>query len=321
MKNKLRPTLFFSFVLLIFASCSNVKWNSSFSEAKKIATKKDKDIFMVISGGAESSDEFKSTVLDSKDFLSAVGKKFELLFINLSADGLKDLSQEELSKVYDENSKIIMDYSVTDELTMLMLNQDGYWLKSFPYADKYKDPALLIADLFADDEKVSMAHEYISAIKKFDGSDRAKAINNLYEFTDENYKLPLIPLCYEIPDLDSENNTGLLGKYELIIAYDRADKILSAENVDQAAQVFVDAAEHGHLDRSQKFEAYFTAAYLYPLVGSTNFDKMCELLEQAYDSNPSDPHVNEVTDLLQNIRDMKLVYENSQNQQPQETGQ
>ncbi|MBQ2530531.1 MAG: hypothetical protein II547_09780, partial [Treponema sp.] len=81
---------------------------------------------MVVSGGADSSSQFKSSVLDSKEFLSEASKKFVLLFINLSADSLKDLSQDELSKVYAENSQIIMDYNITEELTLLLLTGEGY---------------------------------------------------------------------------------------------------------------------------------------------------------------------------------------------------
>ena len=300
-------------VLIFFTSCTKAGWLSSFSEAKKQAEKTGKDIFMVVSGGEDSSAEFKKNVLDSKDFILQASKNFVLIFINLSADGLQDLSQEELSKVYEENSKIIMDYNITEELTLLRLTKEGYWLYGFPFTEKYHDVQLLLSDLSASDEKISDAKSFISAIKKSDGSEKVKAIDNLYEYTDEHYRLPIMPLCYEIPSLDAENVTGLLGKYELITAYDTADKMLSPETVDEAAAVFKEIAENGHLDKSQRFEAYFTAAYLYPLVGSTDFDSMTLLLEKAYEANPDDAHAGEVTDLMQNIKDMKTVYENSLN--------
>ena len=315
-KSSLLFVLLICFISLL-TSCGKVKWNGSLSEAKKLSVKQGKDILMVISGGAESSEEFKENVLDSKDFIKEASKNFVLLFINLSADDLKNLSQEDLEKVYEENSKIIMDYNITEELTLLRLTSDGYWIDEFPYAEKYMDPAVLLEDLNASDEKTADIKEIISSIKKSAGTNRAAEIDKLYEYTHENYRAPLMDLCYEIPDLDKSNNTGLLGKYELIISYDKANKILSPETVDQAAAVFTNIAEQGHLDRSQKFEAYFTAAYLYPLVGSTNFDQMYALLQKAYDINPNDPHASEATDLMQNIKDMKLIYEESLRQSEQ----
>ena len=315
-KNLMRKKPFaFSFLLisfaLLFTSCGSKGWLSSFSDAKLQSEKTGKNILMVVSGGADSSSQFKSSVLDSKEFLSEASKKFVLLFINLSADSLKDLSQDELSKVYAENSQIIMDYNITEELTLLLLTGEGYWLKEFPYAEKYQEVQNLIADLTEEDEKVLKIEDYISSIKKADGTEKVRLIDSLFEFTTEHYRAPLVPLYYQIPELDPKNKTGLLGKYELLIAYSKADQILSPETVDQAAHLFTDIAENGHLDNSQKFEAYFTAAYMYPLVGSTNFNMMTELLERAYASNPTDAHVGELNDLLEHVKDLSVIYEAS----------
>lgn len=310
-KNKIWIFAILILTTTLFSSCGKIKWLTSFEEAKKQAQKNGKDIFMVVSENEETSAEFKTSVLDSKEFLSAAKKNYVPLYINLSAESLANLTQEELEKTYAENSKIILEYSITEKTTMLLLSPEGYWLAEFPYTEKYLSVPELLKDLTNSDDTTFNARNYISSIKKSDGTDKAKAINDLYDFTKDKYRMPLISLCYDFLNLDSENSTGLLGKYELIVAYDQAEKVLSEKSVDDAAEVFIQLAENGHLDRSQIFEAYFTAAYLYPLVGSTDFDKMLELLNKAYSSNPTDIHASEATDLIQSITDMKLLYENS----------
>ncbi len=302
-------TIFLSSFFL--SSCGTPKWQNSFEAAKTKAAKSNQEIFMVIAGGEASSTDFKNNVLDSKTFLSAMAKKYTLLYTNLSVENQIDFTPEQLEKAFEENSKITRDYNITDELTMLRLSPEGYWLADYPFLSKYQDPAELVADIKNSDEKVAEIKNIILSIKKSSGTDKVKAIDSLYEITDDRYKAAILPLCHEIPSLDDSNSTGLLGKYEIINAYDDADKILSKENVAQAAKKFTAIAEGGHLDRSQKFEAYFTAAYLYALVGSTDYDTMIKLLEKAYESNPADSHAKEATALLETIQNMKIIYEDS----------
>ncbi len=317
MKKIFITILISSIISILFLSCGNAKWLTSFEEAKKISAKKNQDIFMVVSGGEELSKNFKTNVLDSKEFLSSQ-KNLTLLFINLSADGLAGLDHEQFTKVYEETSKIILNYNITDELTMIRMSPEGYCLFDFPYVEKYESVENLIEDIKSSEEKVGEMKSIISKIKKTSGTEKVRAIDQLYESTDENHRTVVLPLCNEILDLDKENATGLLGKYELISAYDQAYKILSRETVDQSAQIFINLVNNGHLDKSQKFEAYYTASFMYSLVGSMDFSKMIDLLEMACKENPSDKHFGDAQDLLQNLRDLKTVYESSQQNQLEE---
>lgn len=317
MKKIFITILISSIISILFLSCGNAKWLTSFEEAKKISAKKNQDIFMVVSGGEELSKNFKTNVLDSKEFLSSQ-KNLTLLFINLSADGLAGLDHEQFTKVYEETSKIILNYNITDELTMIRMSPEGYCLFDFPYVEKYESVENLIEDIKSSEEKVGEMKSIISKIKKTSGTEKVRAIDHLYESTDENHRTVVLPLCNEILDLDKENATGLLGKYELISAYDQSYKILSRETVDQSAQIFINLVNNGHLDKSQKFEAYYTASFMYSLVGSMDFSKMIDLLEMACKENPSDKHFGDAQDLLQNLRDLKTVYESSQKNQLEE---
>lgn len=317
MKKIFITILISSIISILFLSCGNAKWLTSFEEAKKISAKKNQDIFMVVSGGEELSKNFKTNVLDSKEFLSSQ-KNLTLLFINLSADGLAGLDHEQFTKVYEETSKIILNYNITDELTMIRMSPEGYCLFDFPYVEKYESVENLIEDIKSSEEKVGEMKSIISKIKKTSGTEKVRAIDQLYESTDENHRTVVLPLCNEILDLDKENATGLLGKYELISAYDQSYKILSRETVDQSAQIFINLVNNGHLDKSQKFEAYYTASFMYSLVGSMDFSKMIDLLEMACKENPSDKHFGDAQDLLQNLRDLKTVYESSQQNQLEE---
>ena len=296
--------------LFAFSSCKG-KWNSSFSSAQDYAIKKERPIFMYVDSGSEASVDFKNTVLNSKEFLSYAGKKVSLLHVNLVPEADDKKTEEEINAVYEEQSKIVLDFNVEDEISLFLLSPEGYYLSHLPWEEKYKSSEELISALenqLTGSESIS---KLISDVGRSSGVERVRAIDVLYESTDENYRRPLIPLCRQVLEIDTDNVTGLLGKYELQTTFDDVYLMLNPESVDEAAQRFVDVAEKGHLDRAQKFEAYYYAAYLYPLVGSTDYEKMLGLLQKSYDADPKNEHAGDISETIKMVESMKSYQENS----------
>ena len=298
------PLILFS---LVMCSCGG-KWYYSLSDAEAAAEKSGKNIFLFTGTESESTDSFKKDVLQSGKFKSAAGKKFVLLDMYLSSLELEKKSVEEVEKEGREKSAMLLDYNIRDEVTLLILSKEGYFISAIPFDEKCLSAEGLIEVLEKADEDSQKMMSLVSEIRKTDGTDKVRAIDALYEATDQNLRRPLLTLCREVPVLDSGNITGLLGKYELQITFDDVYKMLSKDSVDEASEKFVDLAENGHLDRTQKFHAYYYAAYLYPLVGSTNFDRMLELLELSYASDPSNEHSGDISLMIEQTEKMKKLY-------------
>ena len=303
MKRYLNKIVILSLVLFaqLFISCG-AKWTSDFEEAKKLSAKKKQPILLFLNSGDTAALDFKTNFLDTKEFISAAGKNFVLLSL--------DAVTEEEQKV-DEILSLVADYSVKEILPLIILNKDGYYVGRIEKAEKIETIKELTEQLLLSTPDFNKIEELSALIKSSNGTDKVRAIDELFEYTDENCRRPLHSLCEQVLAEDAGNITGLLGKYELQIVFDQVYDMLTPVTVDDAAERFVSLAKNGHLDNAQKFEAYYYAAYLYPLVGSSNYEKMLELLNLSYSADPHNENASEIAIAIQTIQSMMDYYDSN----------
>ena len=296
-------------ILLSLALCScGGKWYTSLSDAKVAAEKNGKNIFLFTAAETEFASKFKDEVLASRKFRSVAGKNYVLADMYLSSGEVGKKSAEDLEKEGKEKSAMMLDYDVQGDISLLILSREGYYLAEVPYNAESLSVEGLLSAIDETENETRKIDALVSEVRKTEGTDKVRAIDALYEATDEKIRRPLLPLCREIPNLDPGNISGLLGKYELQLAFDDVYMSLTKDSVDEAAEKFVSLAENGHLDRAQKFHAYYYAAYLYPLVGSTDFDRMLDLLEKSYASDPSNEHSGDISLMIEQTQKMKKMY-------------
>ena len=147
----------------------------------------------------------------------------------------------------------------------------------------------------------------IARVQSSGGADKAKAIDALYESTPEAGRKPLGALIRELPSLDPADTNKLAGKYEFISTYEDAIENMSEGIRDGVAESFINIAEKGHLSPGQKFEAYYNAAYIMALLGDSDYDKMHELLGKAQESDPENMRMEDVTNLMTMIAQMRDI--------------
>ena len=296
MKRYLNKIAALSLVLLalLFVSCG-AKWTGDFEEAKSISAKKKQPILLFLNSGTDEANEFKTNYLETKEFLSTAGKNFVLLSL--------DAITEDEAQV-DRILSMVTDYSVKETIPLIILNKDGYYVGRIGRAEKMESVQQLTEQLLLSIPDYTKIEELSASINSSKGTDKVRAIDELYEYTDENCRRPLHSLCEQVLAEDSGNVTGLLGKYELQITFNQVHDMLTPVTVDDAAERFVSLVKNGHLDNSQKFEAYYYAAYLYPIVGSTNYDRMLELLNLSYAADPQNQNAQEILISIQTIESM-----------------
>ena len=310
---------------MAFTGCSKKEtsaWKTDYEAAKKTATKQGKNIFLLFSGDDwdGQSATFKQNIANTEEFISTVGKDYVLVNLDFSqteyeganidettATKKEKKAADKIKKLYEEKERVAQLYNVESYPAVYLTTPQGYVLATIAYDETITtttDYAAKIAEQSETVAKITELTKAVTAVKKI---DRVNAIDALYEGTDPNYRSLLSDLMREVLTLDKENTSGLLGKYEMQVAYIDAVAKARAQDVDGAAKVFTDMCETGHLDNDQKQEAYYTAAYVLAASSSDKYDEMIDLLNKAYDANPTSDHASEITQTIEAVKQMQAA--------------
>ena len=302
-------------VVFLFGACGK-GWEDDLELAKKTAAQSHKNILLVFTGEDwnEPSRDFKNSVLNTKEFLSAVRHEYVPVNIDFSQDeyAKTELPPDASERQKNEAQKIKIAYDTKDALSKLynvqaypaiyVTSPEGYVLANVPYQSTFTNPQSFLSALAEKKEEITKMVQLVQAVPGTEGMVRVKAIDALYEATDENYHSLLNDYIQEMPVLDPENKSGVLSKYELQIAYINAMEKIQQNDLFGAVTCFESICETGHLESIQKQEAYYYAAYILAATNSMEFGKMLDLLQEAYDVNPTSEYANRVLEAQDAVR-------------------
>lgn len=332
-------SVFGALFVLSFFSCSNgKKWYTNFDEASAKAKKSGKNIFLLFSGDDwdNTSADFKTNVLQTEEFAKEIGKKYIMLNLDFSQNEYEKTEVEEnateeeknaaheIAARYLEKEKLVLEYHVQQYPAIFITTPEGYYIDSINYDASFTDFASFQGKFNDHQGLIDEANSLTQAIKKAKGKDKALAIDAFYEATPTDYQPLLVPMFKEVLSLDEENETGLLGKYELAQAYIQSFDVANEGNVEGAVTVITSVADNPalHLDKDQKQMAYYTGAYILSLSGSHDFDKILDLLQKAYDASPNGIHAKDVQTAkgyTENLVKIMEEYSSSENENENES--
>lgn len=332
-------SVFGALFVLSFFSCSNgKKWYTNFDEASAKAKKSGKNIFLLFSGDDwdNTSADFKANVLQTEEFAKEIGKKYILLNLDFSQNEYEKTEVEEnateeeknaaqeIAARYLEKEKLVLEYHVQQYPAIFITTPEGYYIDSINYDASFTDFPNFHEKFNDHQGLIDRANGLTQTIKKAKGKDKALAIDAFYEATPTDYQPLLVPMFKEVLSLDEENETGLLGKYELAQAYIQSFDVANEGNVDGAVTVITSVADNPalHLDKDQKQMAYYTGAYILSLSGSHDFDKILDLLQKAYDASPNGIHAKDVQTAkgyTENLVKIMEEYSSSENENENES--
>lgn len=332
-------SVFGALFVLSFFSCSNgKKWYTNFDEASAKAKKSGKNIFLLFSGDDwdNTSADFKTNVLQTEEFAKEIGKKYILLNLDFSQNEYEKTEVEEnateeeknaaqeIAARYLEKEKLVLEYHVQQYPAIFITTPEGYYIDSINYDASFTDFPNFHEKFNDHQGLIGKANGLTQAIKKAKGKDKALAIDAFYEATPTDYQPLLVPMFKEVLSLDEENETGLLGKYELAQAYIQSFDVANEGNVEGAVTVITSVADNPalHLDKDQKQMAYYTGAYILSLSGSHDFDKILDLLQKAYDASPNGIHAKDVQTAkgyTENLVKIMEEYSSSENENENES--
>lgn len=309
------------FTVLTLSSCSNTKWLSSLDDAKSKAQRQNKNIYLLFSGDDfdDSSVAFKQSVTNTKEF-EELFKDYILVNIifsetdysktqNVPEDADKKTLREieKIEQEYKEKMELSRNYGVQSFPSAYILSPEGFVLLAIPFDPAQTNAQEYKSEIDSRNDEIIEAKDLLNAVKASQGIEKVQAIEALCQ--SENGQLAigsLRPYIEEVLVLDSTNESGLLGEFLIRDAYFKSFDAIS--NNEDPALSFENIVESEFLNPSLKQEAYFLAAYNLAMVGSSDFDRMIDNLQKAYDIDPESNQVQYILQGLEQIKQMKEIY-------------
>lgn len=277
-------SILFLGALLFLTSCSP-KWYDSFEKAAEVAKKKNQDIIFLLSGDSwdGNSLDFKKNVINTSDFNKTFAKDFILLNIDVE-DSAKN------------TSSLPIKIKINHFPSIYVLTMEGWLLKEIPYSQEVKDFSEFKTRFNTNQANLKKLSDLASSVRKSQGLDQVMAINSFYESLPSDYRKSIEELFQKVIDLDPNDESGLLGKFELLNAYSKAEEDIKRGDIKAACLHFDQLATKDSLTAEQKQEAYYSQALIIISSfsrGSYNledFNKVYDLLQKSYEASPNGIH-------------------------------
>lgn len=320
-KKSIISAVLIALTLCALTSCGNSKWLTDYEKAKKTAVSQNKYLMVFFSGNDwdSKSTDLKENITDKPEFIKAVGKDYVLVNIDFSQDIYQKVlsydeetatkketkEYEKLAEEYGTKSAIAKQYNLSSYPSIFIATADGVIVTQLEYNEGIDTLETMIERVASIKPSADKIKELYENVNSSEGADRVKAIDALYEATKVNYRITLNALVKEVPELDPNNTTGLLGKYEMQICYIDAIELAAIQDMKGASKIFEDAAEKGHMSPEEKQEAYYTGAYVLTSEQDFDFDRILILLEKAYNAYPEGSHAEDIKNTLDGVRQMQ----------------
>jgi len=306
--NSKKVTLLFVIATLLIlvvslSSCSNkdVAWQTNFDDAKTEAQKTDKSILTVFTGLAwdNKSADLKDKIFDDKSFMKKASKDFVLLTINIDQN---DTTVDQDTAL--QNYILAVKMGIESTPAIILLTAQGVpfvQLNPGEFTDKPED---MLALIDTQQKTIDKFKSLEKTIANSEAMNKVTAIDTMYTELPVQYHLMMEPIIREIPELDPQNQSGLLGKYKLQLAYSDSQTYLEKQDVDGALACFTDLAkEDGLLSAEQTQEVFYTTAYYAAQCGKPN-GVVIDYLQKSYDAAPESANADK---LLESIEQLSIA--------------
>lgn len=320
-----------SAALLMLAGCSSAKadkfgWYSDFEEAKKIAQKQDKNILLFVSilDADENSATLSSNVLRTDEFKSYASKslvcvnmdfsqtEYEEAMVDDTATDAQKKKAEEIQKKYEKNMRIVSSYYVEETPALFLATKDGYVISTIAYDTSIIAPKDFIALLDEQAEKSTEINNLVAATTKGSKIEQAKAIDNLYEATAPESRMLLEDQISRFLTLDTNNETGLCGKYLIASANIEAQNAFMIGDASAAVAAFDKVTNSELSSPDEKQQAYYMSAYALIQTGSQDMALVLDMFQKAFDANPESEYAPQIQQSVLLLQQMMMAQQMEQ---------
>lgn len=316
-------TLVFAFLMI---SCGGKKidtsaWLNDFEDAKIGAQKENKDILLVI-GTADtiSQDEnafnypaFKKNVLESKEFISELTKKYVLVDYEFSENLYSEAFQNpgtETEKNVLGAIKLGMLYAFEQLPGFALLNKDGFLLTRFYITDKVPSNVNEFFELLNENVvEISRNRTRIHATEEGSLTERIDAMDIFFESTPDEIKFSAIPMSKSIIELDKNNESGLVEKHIFNVAQYILVSSVMDNDVPKALRELDELSKNKFLTPEGKQEFYYSAGYFLAQNEYSDYDVLIDFFQKSYDAKPDSENAPQILQQVEYAKHLKEAKE------------
>lgn len=283
----------------VFISCNKapVVWGTDFDLARQQAEAEGKDLLIFFSGNEWDglSPDLMASILSTRKFMKEAGKEFVLVTADTPAD---------VSSMTDEAYTNLMIMTTTCGVntcpSLIICDKDGS-----PYYElTYLQDTTTLDDMVADVKYAAAVKKTLSSLEQkletAQGAERAKVIDDLISAIPDAYIGRYYELMATIPVIDPDNESGLVGKYTLVAAEQRATMLMYSGDYLGSLEEFASAADSRYLSIAQKQECLYYAAYF--AVEMDLWEEAISYMERAYILDPDSETGKMIAEMLPQIK-------------------
>jgi hypothetical protein len=195
-----------------------------------------------------------------------------------------------------------------------LLTKEGYVLAAIEInLNEDGTPEISTATQFIAliDEQKEQIDAIYALLDRIDSSadviDKALAINDLYEATEIQYRQLLVDFIAQVPELDPDNTTGILGKFVIQNAYRNVMEHITIGDIDAAMTEFLTASENPTLSPFEKQEVLYQTAVFVAQTGYGDIDDVIGFLTDAFEADPVSEYAPEITAIIEQLKAQQAV--------------
>lgn len=258
---------------------STFRWYTDLEEAKKVAEKEDKDIFLDFTGSdwCQYCMALESQVLSKPEFKKEIPINFVLVKIDFPK--YKQLPEGKR----EENERLAMKYEVEGYPTIILADAKGRAYGKTGYSGggaSYFVNHIQQFTLVKEDR-----NEILAKAKKAEGVEKAKLLDQAIEFIEDQQVLfGYEDIMEKIIQADANNEAGLKQEYDIRQSIEKARKFAVEDKVDKSMEELDSVLEKYEETGPQKQDVFVMKALIYQYQKDTN--KMISALKTAHEADP-----------------------------------
>lgn len=295
------------------------------SQAEQIAKDSKKDIIVIVT--MDGDDEYSAPFLaytKEDDFKEQVTNNYVVLNLDFSEKSYRQTvvrqtdSKETQKKAAAKASEMQESLQYANLLNVqstpafYLLTYQEYFVAEFDTTYVPANTTQFTELLYSHQEEKNKVKELASKVVSLNPSQMLKAIDELYEYTDYNYRVFLADLIELYIKIDANNSTGLLGKYVYADGENTALNYLAEHDYNATVQTYVNLANDKRLTPEYKQKAWFMAANVLISTGNTDLSQVLQYLNYAYEADPEGeltPAVKAIIDSIQLVNSEKQDFD------------
>ena len=268
-------------------------WYRNYDDAMDLAKEQNLPLLIAFTK-ADREPASKSLIEDvllDKSFTKEVTKYYIPVIVDnkkdaRNADGklksYEEMNEDDLQNI--RNKSVAELYSAMKTPALLGISPNHLVFAIFPVSGT-PSVSSLMPFLKENAETGKKVIELTKKLEISDGYQKAGFIDELTELCPSEYYKQFYNLISQIPELDPENKSGIVGKYKVNLAYSSASQLIKRNKIEEAVKCFTDLLEDKTLTNDDKQNACYMAASIYHSK-KINPERKKALLEKGLAYNP-----------------------------------